>query len=267
MTNSINKKKILLTTAISVIAVVSVIILLTINSFTVNAEVNSNLSSLMKTIEQMQKSKSELSYSSNPYDYIKNNENYDNIIKVGIKALPDLVDKLKNSPNNGLEEFIVAIAIQEISQIDLNKGDASCSNAKEYLSEYHRLLRNVKDQAAYIVESKEMTFEEKQAEFDKLGVYADPYILQLQKSTVGTTSKSNFSLKSSANEEDIKIIQDLIDNSYNNWIALNPLVFEIMDTPKRGVHNFGFLKSLANAGLYSFVLENNTCSHIISISV
>lgn len=197
------------------IIVVGVIILSISHSFTVHAEVNSNLSSLMKTIEQIQKSKSELAYSSNPYDYIKNNESYDNIIKLGVKALPSLVDKLKTSPNNGLEEYIIAIAIQKISRIDLNKGNVSCTNAKEYLSEYNRFLRNVKDQATYIVEAKGMTPQEKQSELDKLGVYADPYIQQLR-STKKTEAKFNYSFKSSADEEDIKIIQGLIDNSYNN---------------------------------------------------
>ncbi len=60
-----------------------------------------------------------VSLSSNPYDYIKgvdSNKDYKYIVLQGEKALNYMLNKFANSDNNGLEEYIMAIACSEILQ-------------------------------------------------------------------------------------------------------------------------------------------------------
>jgi hypothetical protein len=58
-----------------------------------------------------------VSISSNPYDYIKgvdSNKDYQYIVLQGEKSLDYMLNKFANSDQNGLEEYIMAIACSEI---------------------------------------------------------------------------------------------------------------------------------------------------------
>lgn len=60
---------------------------------------------------------SKVSLSSNPYDYIKgtdSNEDYKYIVSQGEKSLNYMLSKFKNSKEDGLKEYILAIACSEI---------------------------------------------------------------------------------------------------------------------------------------------------------
>ena len=63
--------------------------------------------------------RADMPYSSNPYYYIKNNADFHNIVQLGQDVLPILQDKIKNSENDGLQEYILAIAIERIAQTNL----------------------------------------------------------------------------------------------------------------------------------------------------
>lgn len=68
--------------------------------------------------------------SSNPYDYI-NNEYYQNIINLGSKAVPILIKMFRNE--NGLEAYISAIMIQEITNCNIkDKYHLSWETGKEF---------------------------------------------------------------------------------------------------------------------------------------
>ena len=65
---------------------------------------------------------SRASLSSNPYDYIKDgdsNEDYKYIVSQGEKSLNYMLSKFANSNDNGLEEYIMAIACSEILKEDI----------------------------------------------------------------------------------------------------------------------------------------------------
>ena len=55
-----------------------------------------------------------LAFSSNPYDYIKDNEAFENIVDLGKPALPKLKKLLKQCDEHGLIENIYTIAIDQI---------------------------------------------------------------------------------------------------------------------------------------------------------
>jgi hypothetical protein len=64
------------------------------------------MNTIMDNIAEMGERRDIVSFSSNPYDYIKDNENYKKIITLGPEALPIIQDKVNNSktyishPNN-----------------------------------------------------------------------------------------------------------------------------------------------------------------------
>lgn len=61
------------------------------------------------------------SFSSSPYTYIKDSKDFENIVALGNPALPILKKMLDESNNNGLIEYIYAIAIEKISKVDIRE--------------------------------------------------------------------------------------------------------------------------------------------------
>lgn len=55
-----------------------------------------------------------VSTSSNPYDYTKNSQDYKDIVSLGNNALTYMLTKFEGSKENGLKEYIMAIACSEI---------------------------------------------------------------------------------------------------------------------------------------------------------
>ncbi len=69
--------------------------------------------------------------SSSTYDYI-NNEYYDNIVHMGMDAVPILERKYENGPY-GLESFIAAFIIEDITKCDVKeKYNLEWSNPEEF---------------------------------------------------------------------------------------------------------------------------------------
>lgn len=52
--------------------------------------------------------------SSNPYDYTKDSQDYRDIVNLGENALKYMLIKFENSKENGLREYVMAIACSEI---------------------------------------------------------------------------------------------------------------------------------------------------------
>lgn len=70
--------------------------------------------------------------SSNPYDYIKN-ENYKNIIKLGKKAVPVLEEMYNSNKLSGVYAYISALAVQDITGCNLyEEYDLDWSTAEEF---------------------------------------------------------------------------------------------------------------------------------------
>ena len=114
--------------------------------------------------------------SSNPYDYIKNNPAYDSIVNKGPGVLPELREKIANSPQNGLSEYVLAIAAEEIAKVDLKGSDFGWANAKEWVSAWDKYLETLPQKVKQISDST-ATVEVKINDLEKLGVPAIPYIM------------------------------------------------------------------------------------------
>ncbi|MBD5554718.1 MAG: hypothetical protein HDQ95_05045 [Roseburia sp.] len=131
---------------------------------------------IMEVIDAMvEKDTMEYGFSSNPYDYI-NNQYFDNIVNLGIPALPVMVEEIEASEMNGLREYLFAIAVEEITKTSLKEKAYGWSNGKEWMDQWKIYLRNIPVQVDYIVNDTESTVEEKETALDELGMMSLPYI-------------------------------------------------------------------------------------------
>lgn len=65
-----------------------------------------------------------LAMSSNPYDYIQNNDEYDKLIALGEESLDDLYElQQDNDKYNSFQRYIIAIAIEDITKTDLKQSE------------------------------------------------------------------------------------------------------------------------------------------------
>ncbi len=119
--------------------------------------------------------------SSNPYDYTKNNQFYDALVALGPEALPVLEDKVIKSENNGLDEYILAIAAEEIAKVNLKEDNEgkfiySWSNAKAWPAVWDSHLRSLPEKVKEITSSS-LSKQKKADKLSRLGTPAIPFIL------------------------------------------------------------------------------------------
>lgn len=217
-----NKYKIVISSSILVMAICLIVTIVSVTNSTAYA-MDKNMDLLMKDINVKIQEKEDMAYSSNPYDYIEKNESYKNIKELKIKALPLLANKIEQSDEAGLEEYIMAIAIQDISGIDVSSLEGEWSDGQEFLREYKAFLRGVKDNVNVIMTSETLTEDEKMEELSKMGIYALPYIdeksIKEESSKVIKTAKNVIKSEyvevtnlPNITNTDIEVIKQLVDS-------------------------------------------------------
>lgn len=116
------------------IILISLCCILFLCGCTNNQESNNNTRDLESTITfNLNKiGESSNSTSSNPYDYT-DNEYYKNIVALGKDAVPVLESMYKNGKLSGVNAYLSALAIQEITNCNLyEKYDLDWSTAEEF---------------------------------------------------------------------------------------------------------------------------------------
>ncbi|AOZ90836.1 hypothetical protein [Paenibacillus crassostreae] len=97
------------------------------SSDNVGQEIEANLNKIINN--------KEIAHSSNPNDYIKQNQNeYDNIISKDEQGLEYLIENLKTSKEDGLKEWIMAKACNDILKSD--NPIQEWSTGKEWINKY-----------------------------------------------------------------------------------------------------------------------------------
>jgi len=135
--------------------------------------------SLSSSIEKSMENDPSLRFSSNPYDFIKDgkNEYFNELIARGPDVLPDLEDALYGSEENGLEEFLLALAIEEVSQVDVTAIESdpfAYSNTIEFRKMWSTIRQETPERVIAIVNSKEMNDDEKMEQLGAYGILAVP---------------------------------------------------------------------------------------------
>ncbi|MDO3410384.1 hypothetical protein QWJ34_11480 [Saccharibacillus sp. CPCC 101409] len=140
-------------------------------------QVDTNMVAIQETINKEVELRSEIAMSSNPYDYIKDNEDFENIVSLGNDALPVLQSKIQQSPNDGLQEYILAIAIEEISKTDLKKNPSTeWISAKDFEGEWKNFLKEIPSKVDIISKSSEASSDKVNGLLE-LGTPAIPFII------------------------------------------------------------------------------------------
>ena len=140
------------------------------------AQIDQNFLAIQKDLSKMIIENPEMASSSNPYDYIKDNKNFDNIVQLGDDALPIIAQKIKSSNDNGLNEYILAIAIERIAKVDLKKNGEGWTTAKEFSQVWSKHLRNIPNSVEQIVTSNQSD-NLKMENLINLGTPALPFII------------------------------------------------------------------------------------------
>jgi len=130
---------------------------------------------MQQEIKRLTEIDPQLGISSNPYSYIKNNKEYERIVKLGIPALPVIEQRISEGEKYGLDKYILAIAAEEIAKVNLKNGEYRWSDAEEFIRAWKLHLKSVPKKVDEIVSANE-TFEWKNNKLAELGVPAIPYI-------------------------------------------------------------------------------------------
>ena len=105
-------------------------------------EVNNVCNELVDDIDSIREISPELAMSSNPYDYIKNNENYDKLVALGKDAIPELGKRIVNG-SNGLYEYMLAAAIEDISDRNVyNETGIDWATANEFVTAWNKMIQH-----------------------------------------------------------------------------------------------------------------------------
>lgn len=143
-------------------------------------KVRLNLEKLDQSIQDEIENHTLLSLSSNPYDYITENEYYDVIIELGVAALCELENSLVSSDENGLVQYIISIAIEDISHTNVNEilgnEDFGWEDAHEFTTEWLEIKDTVTENVETIIQSELLNDEEKIEKINHYGLLAVPTI-------------------------------------------------------------------------------------------
>lgn len=169
-------------------------------------EVNKITLNIQRSINQLTTEKDPLSYSSNPYEIVKNNQSYQELIDLGIPAVLPLYNKIVNSEESGLYEYIYAMAIEKImeqnyiydytksiskdnlkeinesgySSEDLSYGWAT---TKEFADAFKNYMVEIPSKYESIKENKKFETSEKTNQIVELGLGVVPYLIDDIKSS------------------------------------------------------------------------------------
>jgi len=190
-TQIITKSKIVIPILITV-SILAIILIIPHMTVSAAEKVQINLQNMRDAIDEDVMKNSELALSSNPYDYIEDNEYYDNIIKLGVRALPELERTLSESDSNGLNEYILAIAIETISHVDIRKikdDEFAWETAKGFEKEWIDIRENANTSINEIVQSDKLSSAEK---VDKLSAYGVLAVSELKKVMRDSTLAPSF---------------------------------------------------------------------------
>ena len=180
MNEIVKKRKSIIFISVAIMILLIVFGVMFMNNHEVYADkvVRVDLEKIHESIEKEFKNNS-LSDSS-PFSHIENNEYYDEIIELGVAALPELENELQSSDISGLDEYIMALAMSEISGTDVSlitKGESySWSNAKQFLAEWKATKELVEIDITMLLMMDNMTEKELRNKISPYGVLAIPVI-------------------------------------------------------------------------------------------
>ena len=83
-----------------------------------------------------------LQASSNPNDYIKDNTAYDKLIQMGVKRVPEMLTYLENSDGSGLENYLTALAVEDIMECNLKETEYAWEDSKDFVTQFSDMVKD-----------------------------------------------------------------------------------------------------------------------------
>ena len=151
----------------------------------------------VKAIDTAEEGESFVKIGSNPYNFCKNNPDFDKIVDMGYSILPQLKEILEPGDKVGLDGYMVCIAIEEIVNVDLKTFEAfQWDSSRTFDKSFDKFLNRLPGMVNGILSSdKDNSI--KAEEIKKLGVLAIPYALDSNK----------------CNAEVIEVMGDILGNT------------------------------------------------------
>lgn len=164
---------------LSVFIAAIVIISLLSSCSTDQVDVNEQINSRVKNIQQSMDIpiSGEINSDSSLYDDVMNNEDFEGIVALGVAALPELMQLLDQSEQEVFVEYIYAIALEQISKVDLRK-EKDWDSGKEFLKKYAVYLKEVPNKVKRIADES-ISDSKKIDQLKALGTPAIPYLFEL----------------------------------------------------------------------------------------
>lgn len=167
-----NLKRVLLIAILSLsIIVTSSIIVIKHQAFALDNSINDMMSYVYKNAKENGIT------SSNPYDYVVDNPYFDEIVDRGIDIVPEIEKYMKSSGKNGYREYILAIAIEEITKMDLKGDNYNWECPITFKSAFDKHVKSIPSKVKEIRYSNK-TYKEKNEELKKIGTLAIPFIME-----------------------------------------------------------------------------------------
>ena len=142
-----------------------------------------------------------LGLSSNPYDYIENNSEYDVLVAMGDDALVAIETCLnaENQQYNSLELYVLAIALEDITKTSLkNYENYFWMDSDMFLAIWEQLNIDVVTKVPQIMSDNSLTQENKWIEIAKFGIIAvellEQYMLSASTPTTMNSESSSIEL-------------------------------------------------------------------------
>lgn len=189
----------------------------------ISFKLDSLLSNMIVEFNNQIKENPSVMRSSNPYKFIENNSAFEGITRLGYEALPIIKEKIEKSENNGLQEYILAIAAEQIASVDLKGKSYNWDTGKGWAREWKKHLIKLPKEFELIMAPVDSN--DKVDKVIKLGAPAIPLIIEdiergnhelipALKALVQKNEELDF------NEEDEKNI--------SKWIKENKSKFEVL---------------------------------------
>lgn len=132
-----------------------------------------------------------LALSSNPYDYIKNNNEYNELVKLGNNAVEELyILQTDSEKYDSLERYIIAIAIEEITKTNLKESETYFwEDANTFSKSWNKFSNEAEKNILNILNDNTLAREEKAEKICFYGTLATDVIENLTSSNLSKIDK------------------------------------------------------------------------------
>lgn len=170
-------------------------------------------------IDNFEKMSEELSpltlTSSNPYDYV-DNQYYDNIVNLGVDAIDPLNEIIESGEVSALEQYVATIALQEITECDLNQATGEdWETVEQFLNRWEKTVMEMPNTFEQIQNNEKLSWKEKETEFKKYGIFAKAYAKEALKDNFEFGGKKMTKTKDKDLQKALKeMAKDVKDKDY-----------------------------------------------------